>query len=52
MMETELFAQQYRLYGLQTIRHPVLRVTGTVVAYGNGLGHDLDVIKVEPATSL
>ncbi len=36
MLETELFAQQYHWFGLQTVRHPVVRVTGKVVPYANG----------------
>jgi DNA polymerase III alpha subunit len=49
MLETELFAQQYRWFGLQTIRHPVVRVTGKVVPYENGRGFDLSVIRVDSA---
>jgi len=30
MMETELFAQTYKNYGLATVRFPVLEVTATV----------------------
>lgn len=48
-MATERFAQPYRLFGIQTVRHPVLRVTRKVVPNANGRGHDLDVIKVGPA---
>jgi hypothetical protein len=33
MVETELFAQTYKIYGLATVRYPVLEVTTTVVSH-------------------
>ena len=49
IMETELFAQQYRWFGIQTVRYPIVRLTGKVVPYENGRGFDLDVVRVDPA---
>jgi len=36
MVETELFAQTYKSYGLTTVRYPVLEVTATVEPFENG----------------
>jgi DNA polymerase III alpha subunit len=38
MVETELFAQTYKSYGLATVRYPVLEVTATVEPFENGRG--------------
>lgn len=35
MVETELFEQTYRSYGLATVRYPVTEVTATVKPYEN-----------------
>jgi DNA-directed DNA polymerase III PolC len=43
MVETELFAQTYKNYGLATVRYPVLEVTATVEPYENGRGYSLRV---------
>ncbi len=43
MVETELFAQTYRSYGLATVRYPVLEITATVEPFENGRGHSLRV---------
>ena len=40
-METELFAQTYKNYGLATVRYPVLEVTATVEPFENGRGFSL-----------
>jgi DNA polymerase III alpha subunit len=45
MVETELFAQSYRHYGLATVRYPVLEVTGRVERFENGRGHTLRVLR-------
>ena len=45
MVETELFAQSYRNYGLATIRYPVLEVTATVEPFENGRGFSLRVLR-------
>ena len=43
MVETELFAQTYKSYGLATVRYPVLEVTATVEPFENGRGFSLTV---------
>jgi DNA polymerase-3 subunit alpha len=43
MVETELFAQTYKNYGLATVRYPVLEVTATVEPFENGRGFSLRV---------
>ena len=43
MVETELFAQTYRNYGLATVRYPVLEVEATVEPFENGRGFSLRV---------
>jgi DNA-directed DNA polymerase III PolC len=48
MVETELFAEQYRRFGIQTVRYPVIRLTGKVTPYPNGNGFNLEVIRVDP----
>ena len=46
MMETELFAQTYKNYGLATVRFPVLEVTATVEPFENGRGFTSRVLRV------
>lgn len=41
MVETELFAQTYKSYGLATARYPVLDVEAKVEPYENGRGFSL-----------
>lgn len=43
MVETKLFAQTYKNYGLATVRYPVLEVTATVEPFENGRGFSLRV---------
>ena len=45
MVETELFAQTYKSYGLATVRYPVLEVTATVEPFENGHGFSLRVLR-------
>jgi DNA polymerase III alpha subunit len=45
MVETELFAQTYKNYGLATVRYPVLEVTATVEPFDNGRGFSLRVLR-------
>jgi DNA polymerase III alpha subunit len=45
MVETELFAQTYRSYGLATVRYPVLEITATVEPFENGKGFSLRVLR-------
>jgi DNA polymerase III alpha subunit len=51
IVETELFASQYRCFGLQTVRYPVIRITGKVVALSNGKGYSFELIRIDPAGS-
>jgi len=46
MLETELFAQKHKNYGLATVRYPVLEVTATVEPFENGRGFTLRVLRV------
>jgi error-prone DNA polymerase len=45
MVETELFAQTYKSYGLATVRYPVLEITATVEPFENGHGFTLRVLR-------
>ena len=45
MVETELFAQTYKTYGLATVRYPVLEVTAAVEPFDNERGFSLRVIR-------
>jgi len=45
MVETELFAQTYKSYGLATVRYPVLEITATVEPFDNGRGFSLRVLR-------
>jgi len=45
MVETELFAQTYKTYGLATVRYPVLEVEAKVEAFENGNGFTLRVLR-------
>jgi DNA polymerase III alpha subunit len=49
ILETELFASQYRWFGLQTVRYPMLKVTGKVVPLTNGRGFAFELIRIDPA---
>jgi DNA-directed DNA polymerase III PolC len=49
IVETELFASQYRWFGLQTVRYPMLKVTGKVVSLANGKGFAFELIRIDPA---
>ena len=50
MVETELFADTYKIYGLATVRYPVLEVMATVEPFENGRGFSLRVIRAgEPS---
>lgn len=52
MVETELFAQTYKNYGLVTVRYPVLEVTATVEPFENGRGFSLRVLRAgKPRTA-
>ena len=45
IVETELFAQTYKNYGLATVRYPVLEVEATVEPFENGRGFSLRVLR-------
>jgi error-prone DNA polymerase len=45
IVETELFAQTYKSYGLATVRYPVLEITATVEPFDNGRGFSLRVLR-------
>ena len=45
IVETELFAQTYKNYGLATVRYPVLEVTATVEPFENRRGFSLRVLR-------
>jgi len=48
IVECELFADTYRKFGLQTVRHPVVAVTGRVTAFANGNGCTMQVVRISP----
>ena len=51
IIETELFAQTYKSYGLATVRYPVLEVTAIVEPFDNGRGFSLRVLRAgQPRT--
>ena len=41
IVETELFAQTYKSYGLATVRYPVLAIEARVEPYDNARGFSL-----------
>ena len=45
MVETELFAQTYKTYGLATVRYPVLEIEASVEPYENGRGFSLRALR-------
>ena len=45
MVETELFAQTYKSYGLATVRYPVLEITAQVEPFENGRGFSLRALR-------
>jgi len=52
MVETELFAQTYKSYGLATVRYPVLEITARVEPYENARGFSLRVLRAgKPRTN-
>jgi len=52
MVETELFAQIYKSYGLATVRYPVLEVEARVEPFENGRGFSLRVLRAgKPRTT-
>lgn len=51
IVECEIFAAAYRLYGLNTVRYPVVQITGEVKPFDNLAGYTLEVLRVEMARS-
>lgn len=45
IVETEMFSDTYRSYGLATVRYPVLEVTATVEPFENRCGFSLCIIR-------
>ena len=45
IVETELFAQTYKSYGLATVRYPVLEIEARVEHFDNGRGFTLRVLR-------
>ncbi len=43
IVECEIFAAAYRAYGLNTVRYPVVQITGEVRPFDNGQGFTLEV---------
>jgi len=49
IIECELFADVYKRFGMETVRHPVIEVTGRVVPFANGNGQTLNVQRIGSA---
>jgi len=45
IVETELFAQTYKSYGLATVRYPVLEIEASVEPFENGRGFSLRALR-------
>jgi error-prone DNA polymerase len=53
IVETELFAQTYKSYGLATIRYPVLEIEAKVEPFENGRGFSLRALRAgKPRTGV
>lgn len=51
IVECQIFAAAYRAYGLNTVRYPVVQVTGEVKPFNNFAGYTLEVLRVEKPRS-
>jgi DNA polymerase III alpha subunit len=51
IVETELFAQTYKSYGLATVRYPVLEIEARVEPFDNRHGFSLRVIRANKPRS-
>ncbi|MGC2579512.1 MAG: OB-fold nucleic acid binding domain-containing protein [Terrimicrobiaceae bacterium] len=49
ILECELFASAYRRFGVETIRHPIVEVSGKVTPFANRNGYTLQVDAVRRA---
>jgi DNA-directed DNA polymerase III PolC len=47
IVECEIFSAAYRVYGLKTVRYPVVQITAEVKPFDNLAGYTLDVLRVE-----
>ena len=47
IVECEIFAAAYRLYGLNTVRYPVVQITADVRPFDNLQGYTLEVQRVQ-----
>jgi DNA polymerase III alpha subunit len=47
IVECEIFVADYRLYGLNTVRYPVVQITADVKPFDNGKGFTLKVLRFE-----
>jgi DNA polymerase III alpha subunit len=52
IVETELFSETYRRYGLATVRFPVLEVRAKVESFDNKTGFSLRVLSAGPPRQL
>ncbi len=48
IIECEIFAQTYRRFGLETVRHPVVELEARVTPFDSGEGCTLDVVRIGP----
>jgi DNA-directed DNA polymerase III PolC len=48
-IECELFADAYKRFGTETVRSPVIEISGKVTPFATGKGHTLRVKRVGPA---
>jgi DNA polymerase III alpha subunit len=46
IIECEIFAQTYRRFGLETVRHPIVEIESRVTPFESGLGCTLEVLRV------
>jgi hypothetical protein len=51
MVETDLFAQTYKNYGLATVRYPVLEIKALVEPFENSRGFTLRVLSAHKPRS-
>lgn len=52
IVECEIFAEAYRRFGLATVRHPVVEISGTVQLFDNGIGCTLQADRIgKPRTN-
>lgn len=49
ILECELFSDAYRRFGVMTVRHPIVEVTGKIVPFESGEGFTLAVQRIRPA---